>query len=85
MKKKIPKYILNLLNKRKIAASNFLTATYKITEWLEKENIPVNYTDQNGRDLGSYIDTGCISLCEPDIANEGFVKIIEEYFNENPK
>ena len=82
MKKKIPKYILNILEKRKNAASNYITTTEKISEWLEKENIPETYVTQSGARLEDYVNSGCISLCEPHNGYEGFIRIIEAYFEE---
>lgn len=78
--KKIPKYILNILEKRKNAASNFISTTEKINEWLEKENIPETYETQSGDRLEDYVNSGCISLCEPQLGKEGFIRIVEDFF-----
>lgn len=80
-KRKIPKYILNFLKRRKIAAQTFISLTSKIDDWLERENIPATYVTKNGDRLEDYTNTGCISLCEPENGEEGFIHIVEDFFN----
>lgn len=78
--KKISRYILNILEKRKKAAINYISTTEKINEWLTKENIPETYVTQDGARLEDYVNSGCISLCEPHLGKEGFIRIVEDFF-----
>lgn len=58
----------------------FISLSSKIDDWLKRENIPETYVTKNGARLEDYTNTGCVSLCEPENGEEGFIKIVEDYF-----
>lgn len=58
---KIPKYVQNLIIRRKRLAEELMNVSSELDGWLEKHGIPLG-TD--------YTMTGCMIYCEPERARE---------------
>lgn len=80
--KTVPKYIDKLLERRKNYALNFLAVDTLITDWMEKNGIPLNYVSEEGERLEDCVNTGAVSICEPYVGYETTRRLFEEYLNE---
>lgn len=70
---KTPKYIDNLLTRRRVLAEKLCIVSSQIDEWLEK-----NGFDLADPDINDAVITGCMIYAEPDVAERILRDAIEK-------
>ena len=75
MTKKVPKYVLNLLDKRRKLANDLIGACVKVDDYCEK--IGIDLTDTNAA-----LVTDVRIYCEPDVAYLCTYKAIKSKLND---
>lgn len=74
---KIPKYVLNLMNRKRQYAMRLAEVSCQLDDWLEQQGI-----DLSDPSICDAVVSGCMIYCEPSVAYSIVKNYIENYKSE---